>query len=335
MNVEQALFRAIEADPSDDVPWLALADWLEETGQPPRAELLRLQRELRGLDEGPEAYAREKRVQKLLAGGVVPCVPTVVNSIGLTLALVPPGHFWLGSPETEEGRYGDEGPRRRVRLPRPFYLGVYPVTQQEYERVTDRNPSAHAPGGRLRDKVEGLDTSRFPVEEVTWIQASAFCKELSKRPEEKKAKRTYRLPTEVEWEYACRGGASLFAPFPFGKRITGKQANFRDGDRRRKFIGRPTEVGSYPPNGFGLYDMPGNVWEWCADWYDSDAYARLKGEATRGPARGERRNARGGPFNLERRRVRSADRSSFDPEHHDSDCGLRVLCEWRPPAEAE
>jgi uncharacterized protein (TIGR02996 family) len=334
MNVEEALFRAIEADPSDDVPWLALADRLEETGQPQRAELLRLQRELRGLPEGPEALEREERVQKMLARGVVPCVPTVTNSVGMRLALVPPGHFWVGSPESEEGRYGDEWPRKLVGVPRAFYLGVYPVTQGEYERVTGRNPSAHAATGRLRDKVAGVDTSRFPVEEVTWAQADAFCQALSGRREEKEAGRAYRLPTELEWEYACRGGASLYAPFPFGKRITAKQANYRDRDRRRKYPGRTTEVGSYPPNGFGLYDMPGNTWEWCADWYDSDAYARLKGEATMGPAEGERRNARGGTYNLERRRVRSADRSSFDPEYHDSDCGLRVLCEWRAPGEA-
>jgi formylglycine-generating enzyme required for sulfatase activity len=115
--------------------------------------------------------------------------------------------------------------------------------------------------------------------------------------------------------------------------MTAKLANYRGPGPQRKVIGRTTEVGSYPPNAYGLYDMPGNVWEWCADWYDSDAYERLRGEATMGPAEGDRRNARGGTYNLERRRVRSADRSSFDPEYHDSDCGLRVLCEWRAPEE--
>src|SRR5262249_12141015 len=201
-NVEQALFRAIEADPTDDVPWLALADWLEETGQTLRAELLRLQRELRGLGEGEEARSREDRIQKMLVQGVVPCVPTVVNSVGMELAVVPRGSFWVGSPEAEEGRYGDESPRKRVRLPRPFYLGVYPVTQQEYERVTGRNPSAHAPTGRLREKVEGLDTSRFPVEEVTWHQASVFCQALSELPAERQAGRAHPLPTEIRWGHA-------------------------------------------------------------------------------------------------------------------------------------
>jgi uncharacterized protein (TIGR02996 family) len=334
VNVEQALFRAIEASPTDDVPWLALADWLEETGQPERAALLRLHRQLRGLPEGAERSRLEARVQRMLLAGVRPCVPTVTNSIGLVLVLVPPGSFWIGSPDGERvgPPYGDERPRVEVSIRRPFYLGAYPVTQAEYRRVTGRNPSAHAATGRLRDRVVGLDTSRFPVEEVTWYDARAFCQALSELPAEKGAKRVYRLPTEVEWEYACRGGASLSSPFVFGRRMTAKQANFRDGGRRA-YLGRTTEAGSYPPNAFGLYDMPGNVWEWCSDWYDSEAYERLQGEATAGPPDGERRNARGGTYSLDRRRVRSADRSSFDPEYHDSDCGLRVLCEWRPPAE--
>jgi formylglycine-generating enzyme required for sulfatase activity len=268
----------------------------------------------------------------MLRAGVLPCVPILTNSIGMQLALIPPGHFWLGSPMTESGRYADESPRRLIELTRPFYLGVYPVTQEEYRRVMKASPSAFSPTGSHAANVVGLDTGRFPVEEITWSDAVAFCTALSKRAAERKAKRVYRLPAEVEWEYACRGGAAMTTPFPHGKRMTSRYANFNDFNARSKRprqLGRTSEVGSYLPNGFGLYDMVGNVWEWCADWYVPDAYANHPPIDPPPAPEGDRHNARGGPWSQELRRVRSADRSSFEPEHHDCDCGMRVLCEWR------
>lgn len=331
MDSEQLLLQALHEDPDDEMAWLALADCLEETGQPARAELLRLHRQLRGLPEGKDRTPLESRVQELLASGVRPCVPTFTNSIGMELALIPPGSFWIGSPEGEEGRYGDEGPRKCIRLTRPFYLGVYAVTQQEYAAIMVDNPtpSTFCATGSMRSKVAKLDTSRFPVEHIDWHDAVLFCRRLSLRAVERKAGRKYRLPTEVEWEYACRGGASLSSPFIWGATITREHANFRDNTPRKKHLGRPTPVGSYPANGFGLYDMVGNTWEWCADWYSGDAYRDAPECDPPGPSSGTRRNARGGTYNLEARRVRSADRSSFEPDYRDSDIGLRVLCEVR------
>src|SRR4051812_18186393 len=130
MNAEcSGLLEAIHEKPTDDGLWLILADWLEEYDDPRRAELLRLVRGLRGVEEGEARLAAEAGVQGLLGAGVVPCVPTRANSLGMELALIPPGVTALGSHETEEGRYGDE-PRQQVELTYPFYLGVHAVTQE-------------------------------------------------------------------------------------------------------------------------------------------------------------------------------------------------------------
>jgi uncharacterized protein (TIGR02996 family) len=333
MNVEEAVLQAIHDNPTDETSWRVLADWLEENGCAGRAEMVRLQLALRDLHTDEARAPLEKRFQKLLRAGVKPCVPTLTNSVGMRLALIPPGAFWIGSPEDEEGRYADESPRRLLELSRPFYLGVYPVTQQEFRAVTGRNPSAFAAAGRLKDAVAGKDTSRFPVEDLDWPAAAAFCVSLGALPAERKARRAYRLPTEVEWEYACRGGASMTTPFPWGKRATRNRINFKPSGRngaRPRSLGRTNEAGAYLPNGFGLYDMLGGAWEWCADWYASEAYAQHAARDPQPAAEGDRRNARGGTYNLEQRRVRTADRSSFEPDYHDSDCGFRVLCEWAP-----
>jgi uncharacterized protein (TIGR02996 family) len=333
MDVEQAVLQALHDNPTDETSWLVLADWLEENGQAERAEMLRLHRQLRGLLLDDERRPLEERFHRMLRAGVRPCVPILTNSIGMELALLPPGSFWLGSPDNETGRYPDESQRRLIELTYPFYMSVYPVTQEEHRRVTGRNPSAFSPGGRLKEAVAGLDTRRFPVEDVTWADADAFCRALTALSAERKAGRTYRLPTEVEWEYACRGGAAFTTAFPYGKTLNSDLANFKDIPRRRRRkhpCMRTTEVGSYLPNGFGLYDMVGNTWEWCADWYVSELYATLPAKDPQASREGDRRNARGGAWNLELRRVRCADRSSFEADYHDSNCGLRVLCERKP-----
>ena len=180
----------------------------------------------------------------------------ITNSIGMKLKLIPEGVFMMGSLEPDCGRAFTF--RHRERIAVPFYLGCYEVTQAEYERVMNTNPSWFSPKGERKGDVAGLDTSRFPVENITWLEAAEFCRRLSKLPEEKAAERIYRLPTEAEWEYACRAGTTT--PFYFGTQLTRQQANFHNCHRR------PTIVGSYAPNAFGLYDMHGNVIERCNDW---------------------------------------------------------------------
>ena len=152
----------------------------------------------------------------------------LTNSIGMKLALIPPGEFDMGSPEDlikEELKTSDvwykayflagEMPRHRVRITKPFYLGMYLVTQDEYQRVMGYNPSSFCAMGDGKDKIEGQDTRRFPVDSVTWNEAAGFCRTLAEMPEEMAAGRTYRLPSEA-WEYACRAGEHGSVQFQFG-----------------------------------------------------------------------------------------------------------------------
>jgi formylglycine-generating enzyme required for sulfatase activity len=197
-----------------------------------------------------------------------------------------------------------------VTITRPFYLGVYEVTQEEYEKVMGENPSFFSAQGLGKAKVEGLDTKRFPVEMVSWKDAVKFCEKTSALPREKEAGRTYRLPTEAEWEYACRGGAPSYQPFHFGDQLSLAQANFAENS---SFLGHTTAAGSYKPNGFGLYDMHGNVSEWCSDWHDKDYYTNSPKEDPKGPDSGTGRVLRGGSWQAEAWWCRSAYRAWNDP----------------------
>src|SRR5262249_39083708 len=157
----------------------------------------------------------------------------------------------------------------------PFYLGVFPVTQAQFQQITRRTPSYFCSKGGGRSRVAGVDTSSFPVERVQWGEAVSFCNQLSRRKDEKKAGRTYRLPTEAEWEYAGGGGSASTTAFHQGPRLTVHEANVNstaaDGDPADDHpLQRTCVVGSYQPNVFGLYDMHGNVWEWCDDWHNDN-----------------------------------------------------------------
>src|SRR5262249_15473190 len=155
--------------------------------------------------------------------GVRPVVPILVNSLGMSLALVPAGTFWMGSPEGEPGWHQDESPRHRVEISRAFYMGCCPVTQEQYQRVTGQTPSHFRAGAEGRQLVRGMDRGSSPVERISWFAAVEFCRKLSELPAEKEAGRTYRLPTEAEWEYACRAGTSTL--FHFGDSLTSDRAN--------------------------------------------------------------------------------------------------------------
>jgi uncharacterized protein (TIGR02996 family) len=259
MTQDEAFLQAIFEDLTDDTPWLVYADWLEERGDP-RSELYRHRR--------------------------------LTNSIGMQFVLIPPGKFLMGSPETEADRRPDEGPQHEVEITQPFYLGAYPVTQEEYQKVTGRNPSHFSPSGGGKDQVLHLDTRRFPVESIYWEYAVSFCRLLTEK--ESGSGRLYRLPTEAEWEYACRGGPVLAAealPFCLERptaSLSSNQANFDGGDPYGKAAAGPslertTRVGSYQPNPLGLWDMHGNVWEWCADWYQEDYYQHSPTQDPQGP----------------------------------------------------
>jgi uncharacterized protein (TIGR02996 family) len=326
---EETFLAALHDSPNDEVTWLALADWLEETNQPDRAELVRLVRRLRDVPVMKRTKKRaqlEDRVAALLLAGVRPAVPEIVNSLGMRFALIPPGRFRMGSPEGEEGRDSNEGPTCVAELMRAYYLGVFLITQQQYEAVVGTNPAKWTAGRA------GVDTRDFPVENVTWFDAVRFCERLSKLAQEKKARWTYRLPTEAEWEYAARGGSASTGPTCFGRSLSSRQANF-DGTLPSwdaevgPDLGRPCPVGSYPPNAFGLYDMHGNLWEWCQDaWTDYPQVA--EGEPTPGEA--EDRVTRGGAYFNPARWCRSAARCPGSPDWQGEGIGFRVVLV--PPA---
>jgi formylglycine-generating enzyme required for sulfatase activity len=257
------------------------------------------------------------------AGKGLKLAKEVTNSIGMKLVLVPPGKFTMGSPKTEKDR-GDDEQEHEVEITRPFYLGAFEVTQAQYEKVMGTNPSWFSVTGEGKKDVAGLDTRNFPVERVSWKDAVEFCKRLSALPEEKKAGRVYHLPTEAEWEYACRGGpVSSRAPFHFKKpsaSLSFGQANFWSedpygGGTKGLPLLRTCPVGSYEPNRLGLYDMHGNVYEWCADAYDKGYYAKSPQRDPQGPDAGPNasRVLRGGSWSSIGRYCRAAYRGRYGP----------------------
>ncbi|MEN8220225.1 MAG: SUMF1/EgtB/PvdO family nonheme iron enzyme [Pseudomonadota bacterium] len=234
----------------------------------------------------------------------------------MEMVYIPGGTFLVGSPETEKERRNTEGPQHKVTI-EPFYMSKYPVTQAQWEALMEDNPS------RFKGK-------NRPVERISWHEAVAFCQRLS----EKTGKR-YSLPTEVQWEYACRAGTTT--PFHFGETITTNLANYYGNSTygagpKGVYRKQTTDVGSFPPNAFGLYDMHGNVWEWCADpWHESYEGVPNDGDVWEDEEKGflaklfeGRFSLRGGSWSNVATRMRSAYRFWRAPTDRFAHLGLRV-----------
>jgi formylglycine-generating enzyme required for sulfatase activity len=242
------------------------------------------------------------------------------------MVAIPGGTFLMGSPESEPERNDRESPQHTVTI-QPFFMGKFPVTQAQWQAVASF-PKVNID---LKSDPSNFKGANRPVEQVSWNDAVEFCARLSKA-----TGREYRLPSEAEWEYACRAGTTT--PFHFGETITTDLANY-DGNytygsgSKGEYRKQTTDVGSFPANAFGLHDMHGNVWEWCQDtWHEN-----YKGAPTDGSAwvdenanQNTTRIIRGGSWQSNPRDCRSAsrDRDNPDTQFVNQVIGFRVMCEF-------
>ena len=260
-------------------------------------------------------------------------VPIVqANSIGMKLALIPPGEFDMGSTQEEIDqlkeeakqrkidrpyidRLAAEGPRHRVRITRPFYVGMGEVTQAEYQQVMGTDPSDRRARGGIG-----------PVGNLSWNDAQEFCRRLSELPKEKAAGNVYQLPTEAQWEYACRAGTTTRFYFGDDERQLGYHAWFLGNSGRTVH-----PVGQKMPNAWGVYDMHGNVWEWCADGRGADYYRQSPRDDPSGPASARDRVLRGGSWaDGYPGRFRCAHRPGGGPRDRGGNRGFRVAMTVAP-----
>jgi formylglycine-generating enzyme required for sulfatase activity len=250
-----------------------------------------------------------------------PAPTEITNSIGIKLVLIPAGEFLMGSPDSDPDADADEKPQHRVRITRPFYLGVRELTQGQYRAVAGENP------GHFKESDD------LPVESVSWLDAITYCNALSRKEGLAPFYRVqgatvevpdwdgtgYRLPTEAEREYACRAGSTT--RFSFGDDAVGLGAFAWYGGNSRQ---RTHPVGEKQPNAWALYDMHGNVWEWCWDGYEADQYKKWSAADPLGPAHAASHVFRGGGWDDDPRFERSANRSWSAPGDRSSYVGFRV-----------
>jgi len=356
MHNEQAFFQAMQDKPEDTTLRLVYADWLEERGDP-RCELIRLLHLLTQAVEVPDRSKLEERLRSLVSAGTQPVGPFFTNSVGMRFALIPAGKFMMGSsasdrkkvnqhlketgvkPGTYKQWLDQEQPQHEVEITEPFYMGVYQVTQEEWQTVMgkDENRSYFRTGGGGEAKVKALDTQRFPVENVSWNDTQKFLVKLNDLAKEKGEKYLYRLPTEAEWEYACRGGSTSL--FHFGDTLTHNEAVFNwdypfNSNDKITYLGRPVAVDdkNYQPNAFGLYHMHGNVWEWCSDRFDANYYQTCVDQKIRQNPQGpqdekiDRFVLRGGSWDYYGWGCRSANRGWVSSGGRNYCNGFRVVC---------
>ncbi len=319
--------------------------------------LLRQPRQVQGFREPLQAGRGRGAGREANPGADLP------DSLALTMLWIPPGRFWMGSPQSEPERLEREGPQHLVQL-QGFFMGQTPITQAQWRAVAgwqplpaerwgpelDPEPSYFQPSRNT--KARSFSEARFslllgeassdlrPVENVSWEDAREFCNRLSQR-----TGRSYTLPSEAQWEYACR--ASTNTPFSFGATLTSELANYDEnstyasgpkGDYRRQ----TTPVGMFPANAWGLQNMHGNVWEWCLDhWHenyegapiDGSAWLKASGQndnpsSQRGSDRVDvsDRLLRGGSWGSDPGDCRSAYRGGYHPGDSGSTVGFRVVC---------
>jgi formylglycine-generating enzyme required for sulfatase activity len=224
------------------------------------------------------------------------------GGVKLEMVLIPAGEFLMGSPDSERGAANDEKPQHRVRITQPFYMGKYPVTQEQWTAVMGDNPS-HFKG------------AKNPVEWVSWEDCLRFLRRLN----EKAGGGKWQFPTEAQWEYACRAGSTTI--YCFGNEESGLDDY---GWYDKNSGGKSHPVGEKKPNAWGLYDMNGSIWQWVLDWYDPAYYAHSPTDDPAGPATGTERVSHGGSWASPARSARSANHGRIEADHHGSHLGFRA-----------
>lgn len=248
-------------------------------------------------------------------------LPTLTNSVGIELVELPTGSFLRGGSKSDPDAGEDEFPATEVRIEKSLWFGKYEITQTQFSRVVGHNPAWFGPNGPARGLVGDHSTENWPVDNASWRDAVEFCRRLSSLPAEKQAGRVYRLPTETEWEYACRAGTK--SRFAVGDELHESEARFGDISPQ----GHPVAVGSFPPNPWGLCDMHGNVWEWCSDRYSPEAYqSRPQEDAGEIPG-STARVVRGGDWRATAPFCRSSNRDLTRESRRDVGNGFRIVCE--------
>jgi sulfatase modifying factor 1 len=238
-------------------------------------------------------------------------LPSITNTLAMTFKEIPAGTFMMGSPESETYSEDDEH-QHKVTISSPFYMQTTEVTQGQWKEVMGTEP--------WKGERYVKEGPNYPASHVSWNDAVAYCKKLS----EKEGK-TYRLPTEAEWEYACRAGAQTTWSFGDDEKVLGDYAWYEENawDIDEEYA---HQVGIKKPNAFGLYDMHGNVFEWCHDYFEGDYYKQSPEKDPTGPASGSFRVLRGGSWYDGARNARSASRNGSDAGNHGS-VGFRLVRE--------
>ncbi len=255
-----------------------------------------------GTDKTPVGAAQEVAAEEPVeAAPLSKPADAVTNSIGMKLVYIRAGSFMMGSGDSGERQFMDEFPQHQVRISEGFWMGQTEVTQGQYESVMNAQPWS--------GESSVQESTNNPATHVSWDEAAEFCTKLSKQEG-----KTYRLPTEAEWEYACRAGTTTRFSFGDSYSSLGDYAWF-DGNAEKVGQDYAHPVGQKKPNPWGMYDMHGNVWEWCSDWYDRDYYSTSPSVDPKGSPTGIGRSLRGGSWNSYEVSLRCSGRSCIVPGH--------------------
>jgi formylglycine-generating enzyme required for sulfatase activity len=303
-----------------DDPWILekKADVLIKAGRKKEAEailrkILTLHSEIRNIRGKLENLIHDPGELKVV---------NLSRHLSLKLIYIPAGSFLMGSPDTEKGHSMDEGPRHRVTISRGFWMGKYEVTQAQWQDIMKSNPSLLKPKRPFLKKkdpstVPHVDERELPVERVSWNDVQMFIRKLNKKTGLK-----FRLPTEAEWEYACRAGSESAYYFGDSRKELSRYAWYNGNTSAETH-----PVGRKEPNAWGLCDMTGNVFEWCQDWYSRYFYQYSPATNPTGPSSGAGRVFRGGSWFSSEDRCRSAFRYGYNPDLKYANLGFRLVLE--------